>query len=275
MKTIDRIASNLELDKAVDGLISDMYGPDSQNKEAVWRKVQSMLSFIERAAVTAKKVSISKKAPNRWSTHSQLTHRGLWGYPKVFVTDGTTTLPVLHRFYLVPQLVTYDYHFNPPSLVQVFETLDTPAVPVMFTQGNYGVTYNGSQHRTEKLGKWLQNPENCPKLHELNAQLQAEWDKQSEAFLKEADRYIDKLGGRQRLNFQNKLAKELGRFKCELTKMTPANMYEIFLFTRDHSGALRSLVNFCKQNLADAAFIDESDIETAMKLAEIGDVMKQ
>ena len=256
MKTLDQIAAEMA---------KNAY---SENELSIKQKISRVVAFIESATVEFKKVSVSKKGP-RWSNPSSLQHRGLWGYPQVFVTNGSAKpVKIRHQFALTPFFVECDYRSDGNRVFEV----DTarPAPPELFTyEGPWQVSR--SQHGMEDLGIWL--AENCPALRELDRRVRAEWAKQAEAFVPEADRYVEKLGGRQRTNFQTKLAKEFGKYKGDLMNMSPNLLHEIFQFTRDHPGAMNSLVNFCQRNQADAAFIDESDVEAALKLAQVSEVM--
>ena len=257
MKTLDQIAqemSQLAYEKDVEGFK---------------RKVDRMVVFVESASVEVKKVSVSKKGPT-YGNPSSLCHRGVWGYPQVFVTNGNgAPIQVKHRFMLAPFLIVCSYL---PDYGKIFKIDDDPAVPELFTHDSQWRVCR-AQHGTQDLGIWM--AESCPSLFELDKLVRAEWDEQVEAFPKEADRYVDKLGGRQRTNFQNKLVKEFGKHKGSLMGVPPNLVYEVFRFTRDHQTAMSSLVNFCAKNRADAAFIDESDVEAALKLAEVAEVMEK
>ena len=236
------------------------------------------MAFLEKASVQIKKISVSKKAPNRCSTYSHLNHLKLWGYPKVFLSDGDTTIQTLHEFFLSPYKCTYEPVPADGGYKQIFQIdVDKPSVPPIFTfagyspQGLPSFSFATHQYEMNRVGAWL--IENCPRLLELDRQVQAEWKKQSESFEKEAERYIEKLGGKQRVHFQNKLAKQLLKNRYEMRSMSATSMYELFKFARDHEEALQGLVNFCKRNRADAAFVDESDMREAMRLVEVELVM--
>ena len=235
-------------------------------------KIRKMIKFVETAAIETKKVSVSKKGPT-YGNPSSLHHRGVWGYPQVFVAGEGVKKPVQvkHRCTFAPFQTfikcrprdrTYGYDVD----------MGDPAVPDFFTSLDEWRMFRG-QHHTQDFGVWL--AENCPALHDLDQRVRAAWDKQVGVFPKEADRYVDKLGGRQRVNFQNKLAREFGKYKGDLMHMPPRLIYEIFQFSRDHSPAMNSLLNFCRKNQDDAMFIDESDVETALKLAQVIGVMKE
>jgi hypothetical protein len=254
MKTLDQIAAELS---------QSTY---EKKADDIKQKISRMVAFIENATVEVKKVSVSKKGSGGWKNPSSLQHRGLWGYPQVFVTTEGKPVKTRHRFALTPFYVECSYQSK------VFEMDESrPAVPELFTHEGPRSVFRG-QYNTEDLGIWL--AENCPSLHELDMRVRAEWDKQIEAFPKEADRYLDKLGGKQRVNFQTKLAKEFGKYKGDLMNMPPKLLYEIFQFTLDHDTAMSSLMSFCRKNRADAAFIDESDVEAALKLAQVSEVQE-
>ncbi len=255
------------------------------HKELATKTVARMelsVAFLKRARVEVKKIGISKKPPNRSSNHSSLTRRGLWGFPKVFITDGSITIAAVHKYALAACLVEYNYDSTTP-LQEFHPDYDKPAVPVILMGKPFEVTgysqYNTEplwvtgygQYNTEPLGTWLEN--NCAELRELDMKVRAEWDKQAAAFPAEVDRYIDKLGGRQRLNFQTKLVKELMRNRNELTGMSPEDMFKTFQFARDHFDAMSNLLSFCRRNQADAAFIDEGDFKAALDLAGVKELM--
>lgn len=258
------------IDQIAHALAKGRYDADGDAAK-IAAKIVVITKVVATATVAVKKISVSKKAPNRWSTFSDLNHRGLWGYPKVYIVHGAVQIPLRSEFSLAPFLLELGESGS-------YELcLDRPAIPDLFAETWSSRRHKSpwtieacSQHNTADLGAYL--AKNCPALHDLDRRVREAWTKQREAFPKEADRYIDKLGDKQRTNFQQKLAKEFGAYKCELTSMSAANLYEIFLFTRDHASALQSLVNFCRRNRADSVFIDESDVEAAMRLAEIADV---
>ena len=186
----------------------------------------------------------------------------------MFVVRGTKKLlQVKHRFAFAPFMSFCEWT---PDGGRVYGVdMAVPAFPDFFAST---LPVFRGQHNSTDIGIWL--AENCPALYDLDQRVRAAWDKQVEAFPKEADRYVDKLGGRPRVNFQNKLAKEFGKYKGDLMNMPPKLIYEIFQFSRDHSLAVKSLVNFCQRNRDDVMFIDESDVEAALKLAEVAEVMK-
>jgi hypothetical protein len=232
-------------------------------------KMELSVAFLKRARVEVKKIGVSKKPPNRGSSHSSLTRRGLWGFPKVFITDGSTIIAAVHKYAVTPYVIEYDY--SPTTPLQEFNpNFSKPALPTILVGKPFEVT-GYSQYNTEPLGTWLEN--NCAELRELDARVRAEWDKQAAAFPAEVDRYIDKLGGRQRLNFQAKLVKELMKNRNELTGMSSEDMFKTFQFARDHFDAMSNLLNFCRRNQADAAFIDEGDFKAALDLAGVKELM--
>lgn len=230
-------------------------------------EMDSVVAFIRGAKVYTKKIGVSKKGGD-----SNLFHRGVWGFPKVFIESGPVTVQVKGPFWAAPFLE--DHHYvqgeAPGMIRRVDIDLNKPAVPRVFCEKPFGIVRH--QYNSEPLGIWL--AESCHKIHDLDHQVREAWAKQEETFLAEAERYVAKFSGKQRELFQSKLVKELAKNRNALVGMNPRHIYELFRFAVDQPNALNSLVNFCARNRADAAFIDESDIVAAIELAKVNEVMK-
>ena len=135
-------------------------------------KIRKMIKFVETAAIETKKVSVSKKGPT-YGNPSSLHHRGVWGYPQVFVAGEGVKKPVQvkHRCTFAPFQTfikcrprdrTYGYDVD----------MGDPAVPDFFTSLDEWRMLRG-RHHTQDFGVWL--AENCPALHDLDQRVRAAW----------------------------------------------------------------------------------------------------
>lgn len=255
------------LEKVLEKVLEDFRKTSRYGCVPTLEKVGDVIAFIRNAKVSVKKVGISKKGI------SGLCHRGVWGYPKVFVESGPIKVQASNQFSMAPFATSYDFvevEGSPLKLQRFKVDLDAPAIPEMLCGKPFELAH--SQWNSEPLGIWL--AKNCHEIYDLDCQIRDAWAKQEEAFPAEADKYLDKFSGKQRELFQIKLAKEFARHRNALVGMDPDYIYELFLIALHRPNALNSLVNFCSRNRADATFIDQTDIVAAMNVAKVNEVMK-
>ena len=234
--------------------------------------VLAAIEFVASAQVVARKPRIGKKGQSRYRHGANYAIGGLVACPVVVLRiKGGSELRMMTEFDAAPFKIDHEYDDKGR---RVYKVSKKPHIPGMFLHADkpaYDMRILANNDHCQALVKWFLL--HCPRLHELDPQVRQAWQTQMETLSEEVKKFIEKSSGKQRDEFQRKLAKEFESCKNTLAGMNPATVFEIFRFARDHSGDLENLVRFCRRNATDSIWVDESDVSAAMDLARVSEVM--
>lgn len=235
--------------------------------------VRQVACILRGCTVSTKKISIVKKPlPLSNDVHSDLTDRGLYGYPMVFVNTNNETIRVTHKYMATPFAVkrfarVVHGRVNNRRAYQYEVDHSRFAIPEILTKSPFMLLSHDLY--TADLGRWLSR---LPEMTDLDMRVQKAWDEQVASFSEGVQKYVAKNSERRKKDFQVKLAEHLS--KSHIGELSADDIHSIFKMSLYHNSALKDFIIFCVNNQEDRHWVNESDFSAALKLMEVTKIME-